>query len=328
MKNILVVMPYKESWSERVWNTLDRINVEDTSKEINLYRVDMTKIKEEDLDKQIEAINREALIVLADLTGSNPNVHIEIGFALALRKPLLLITQHRKFIPTHLRGKIIDEYDPNNADSLESLKVVMRSRIKDKLEVIEAQAAAQGANQRMELKFNVECYCKRSEVKLEEYFRYARQRIDILTTNLAFLFEEYSEEPRRYFDDIEDALKQNPKTKVRILTLDPESDFAAKRGKQLGYSPLVFRDQLRNALKETREIASKYGSDRFEVRTYDDFPNQITYRIDDNILNCLVAQPTQSRNHLTFKLNRKQAGVENSFIAHFQNIWGDVIKSS
>jgi hypothetical protein len=40
-----------------------------------------------------------------------------------------------------------------------------------------------------------------------------------------------------------------------------------------------------------------------------------------------VAQPTQSRNHVTFKLNRKQAGVENSFIAHFQNIWGDVLKS-
>lgn len=320
-KNILTVMPFKEPWSERVWNTLDRLNVEDLGKQLNVYRVDMTQIKDEDLDKHIERINREAHVILADLTGSNPNVHIEIGFALALEKPLLLITQDRKFVPSHLRGKFVEEYDASSQDALEGLKRTVRSRIKEKLEVVEARLAVSS----MELKFNVECYYKRAEVKLEEYFRAAKYRIDILTTNLAFLFEEYSEEPRRYFDDIETALNKYPKTKVRILTLDPESDFAAKRGKQLGYAPFVFRDQLRNALKETREIAGKYGSDRFEVRTYDDFPNQITYRIDDDILNCLVAQPTQSRNHLTFKLNRKQAGVDNSFIAHFQNIWGDVI---
>jgi nucleoside 2-deoxyribosyltransferase len=323
MMNILTVMPYKESWSQRVWDTLDRINAEDPSKQINIYRVDMTKIREEDLDKQIESINREAHVILADLTGGNKNVHIEIGFALALRKPLLLITQDRQDVPSHLRGKIIEEYDAGSDESLNKLRIAMRSRIKDKLEVVEAQ----DLNRLMEPKFNVECYYKREEVKLQEYFREAKDRIDILTTNLSFLFKEYSDDSHCYFDDIEYALKKYPKTMVRILTLDPESDFASKRGKQLGYAPPVFRDQLRDALKKTREVAGKYESGRFEVRTYDDFPNQITYRIDDHILNCVVAQPTQSRNHLTFKLNRKQAGVENSFIAHFQSIWGDAIKS-
>jgi hypothetical protein len=80
-------------------------------------------------------------------------------------------------------------------------------------------------------------------------------------------------------------------------------------------------------LAETKKVASSYASDRFEVRTYDDFPNQITFRIDQYIFNCVVAQPTQSRNHLTFKLDRQQMGVDNSFITHFQKVWGDILRT-
>jgi len=161
---------------------------------------------------------------------------------------------------------------------------------------------------------------------LEKYFRDAQSRVDILTTNLSFLFEEYDRvgsTGNTYFDDLRSALdRTDSKLKIRVLTLDPESDFAAKRGKQLGFSSEVFRNMLRKALAATKKIAASYSSDRFEVRTYEDFPNQITYRIDNWIFNCVVAQPTQSRNHLTFKLDRLNQGVDNSFITHFQNVWG------
>jgi hypothetical protein len=65
---------------------------------------------------------------------------------------------------------------------------------------------------------------------------------------------------------------------------------------------------LRTSLSDTMKIAAFYPSDRFEVRTYEDFPNQITFRIDNWIFNCVVAQPTQS------------LGVDNSFMNHFQNV--------
>ena len=324
MNQVIVIMPYNSDWSDRVWNTLHRIEQYDTTKSIQVNRVDTRNLHADNLSDHIESSIAQADVVIADLTDVNPNVHIEIGFLIAIRKPLLFITQDRKWITTHLQGRVIDEYDANNDESLSQLCSTMYFRIQDKLEVIKAQKESTIARLSTAETYKVECYSHRAAVGLERYFRNARNRVDLLTTNLSFLFEEYDNKSgQTYFDELKTAIgRKESKLKVRILTLDPESDFAAKRGKQLGFSPAVFRDMLRSSLVETNKIATSYPSDRFEVRTYEDFPNQITFRVDNWIFNCVVAQPTQSRNHLTFKLDRLNQGVDNSFINHFQNIWG------
>jgi len=54
-----------------------------------------------------------ASFVIADITGENPNVLYELGFARALRIPVLLIAQvslHK--IPAYLVGDIVLFYDP------------------------------------------------------------------------------------------------------------------------------------------------------------------------------------------------------------------------
>lgn len=320
----MVIMPYVESWSERVWDALHNIEQKDTTRSIQVTRVDTRHIQADSLAEQIQETISLADVVIADLTNVNPNVHIEIGFLLALRKPILFITQDRKWVTTHLQGRIIDEYNANDADSLDKLTNVMFFRIRDKLEVIRARQESERVRISKQDVYDVECYSYRAAVGLERYFREARNRVDVLTTNLSFLFEEHDiQTGRTYFDELKAALdRDKSKLKVRLLTLDPESDFAAKRGKQLGFSPAVFRDMLRQALSDTRRIADSYPINRFELRTYEDFPNQITYRVDNWIFNCVVAQPTQSRNHLTFKLDRQNLGVDNSFINHFQNVWG------
>jgi len=320
---VLVLMPYTREWSEQVWQALSRVQQVDTSKTISLHRVDTESVAADGLAEHIESNIKGADIVLADLTEANPNVHIEVGFALALKKPLLLVTQDRKWVTTHLQGRIVEEYSCKGADGLGRLTSTMLFRIKDKMEMLRAKNDEAIARASSAIEYSVECYSHRASVGLERYFREARHRIDILTTNLSFLFEPYADAPLTYFDELSAALDRvDSKTKVRILTLDPESDFAAKRGIQIGFAPAVFRDQLRAALAATKQVGAKYSSDRFEVRTYGDFPNQITYRIDDHIFNCVVAQPTQSRKHLTFKLTRHQSGVDNSFINHFLNVWG------
>ena len=323
-------MPYMADWSMPVWDTLSRkITEQDTSKSLHLYRVDTSQFAADILAEKIESELKKADVVVFDLTEVNPNVHIEVGFALALDKPSLFITQDRKWITTHLQGRIIREYSHSDDDSLTRLATELLFTIKEKIEAIRAEEDKKIAELSLATHYKVECYSHRETVELEKYFREANRRIDILTTNLSFLFKEFGAVDKKgksslktYFHEIEKALSsEGSKLMVRVLTLDPESDFAAKRGKQLGFSPTIFRDALREALKKTKEIASKYGNDRFEVRIYEDFPNQITYRIDNWIFNCVVAQPTQSRYHLTFKLDRRHVGVDNSFINHFQNVW-------
>lgn len=319
MEDVVVLMPFKEPWSDSLWVSLEQIALLDIKRKINIYRVDMMTTPDEWLAGHIEGIDRKARIVIADLTKQNPNVLIEVGLALALKKPLLLISQGYEHVPTHLKGRIVETYDPSNEDSLKRLVTNLYLRLKEVITYLESKRDEFFARDHYE----VECFANRRIVQLERYFREAKDRIDILTTNLSFLFDDYSDAGKVYFDEIRVALdRESSRTKLRILTLDPESDFAAKRGKQLGYAPRVFRDNLRKALANTRKLAEDYETERFEVRTYDDFPNQIMYRIDDDIFHCVVAQPTQSRRHLTFKLHRYQEGVDTSFTEHFQNIWG------
>lgn len=56
---------------------------------------------------------RNAKVILADLTGKNPNVFYELGLAHALTKPAILITQEMEDIPFDLRSLRIIEYDRN-----------------------------------------------------------------------------------------------------------------------------------------------------------------------------------------------------------------------
>ena len=63
-------------------------------------------------------------IVIADLSGSNPNVYYELGIAHAFRKPVILLTQNVDELPFDLRGYRVIDYTPRFSDI---------ARAKDKL---------------------------------------------------------------------------------------------------------------------------------------------------------------------------------------------------
>lgn len=66
----------------------------------------------------LRAIER-ADLVIADLTGSNPNVMYEVGFAHALRKPVLLMVQRKEGnVPSAIGGRLFLVYDPSNLEKL------------------------------------------------------------------------------------------------------------------------------------------------------------------------------------------------------------------
>ena len=57
--------------------------------------------------------------IIADLTGNNPNVMYEVGFAHALRKPVLPIVQSKQTqIPNDLAGYVYITYDASNLGEL------------------------------------------------------------------------------------------------------------------------------------------------------------------------------------------------------------------
>lgn len=57
---------------------------------------------------------RNALVVLADVTGKNPNVFYELGLAHASRKPVVIVTDNLEDVPFDLKGLRVIEYDKND----------------------------------------------------------------------------------------------------------------------------------------------------------------------------------------------------------------------
>jgi hypothetical protein len=61
-------------------------------------------------------LHSESKLILADLSGTNPNVFYELGLAHALTKPAILITESIEDIPFDLRALRVLEYDKNIPD--------------------------------------------------------------------------------------------------------------------------------------------------------------------------------------------------------------------
>lgn len=71
------------------------------------------------LTDQIQAAVRRAEVVVADLTGANPNVLFEVGLALGLSKPVLLLSQApAKDVPADLRTQQIATYRPDDPETV------------------------------------------------------------------------------------------------------------------------------------------------------------------------------------------------------------------
>jgi hypothetical protein len=76
---------------------------------------------------------QQAKIVLADLSGKNPNVFYELGLAHALAKPAILVTESMEDVPFDLRALRVLEYDKNRPMWGQKLVEDIASAIKEVL---------------------------------------------------------------------------------------------------------------------------------------------------------------------------------------------------
>jgi hypothetical protein len=76
-------------------------------------------------------------VMLADLTGKNPNVFYELGLAHAARKPVLLVTQTMDDVPFDLRSLRVITYDVQDPSWGEQLRENIKSGLKETLQAPE-----------------------------------------------------------------------------------------------------------------------------------------------------------------------------------------------
>lgn len=107
-KKIFVIMPFEKDWSDNTYTMIkDLVNPIST-----IHRADEITKSGQVTDQIVDAI-RDASVVIADITGTNPNVMWELGYAHALNKEIVLLNQEINNSPFDVRGLRQVAYSPS-----------------------------------------------------------------------------------------------------------------------------------------------------------------------------------------------------------------------
>jgi hypothetical protein len=110
--NCFVIMPFNREFHD-VYASI-RTSVEGASQgtPLKCFRLDESRPAGRITDRLLQEI-QSATLCIADLTGSKPNVMWEVGYAMALRKPTIIITQDGGELPFDIRMMETLRYDRN-----------------------------------------------------------------------------------------------------------------------------------------------------------------------------------------------------------------------
>jgi nucleoside 2-deoxyribosyltransferase len=125
---LFVIMPFKEEF-EDVWN--GGIKRAATGTGLMPVRIDMIT-KSTEITEDIVAAIKQAKVVLVDVTSNNPNVMFEAGYALALKKEHIIISQSADFLTFDIQNIRTLPYK-NTWKGIEQLHLDLQNFIKGTL---------------------------------------------------------------------------------------------------------------------------------------------------------------------------------------------------
>ncbi len=132
-KECFVILPHSDP------NSTERNRAQDIMEQIirpSLLNCGYKAVRAEDISKPgiiaAEIIQRiiDAPIVIADLTGMNPNIFYELGIRHAIRKPFVQLVQKGENLPFDLTFSKVIAFDPFDLDSIEETKRAIENEIR------------------------------------------------------------------------------------------------------------------------------------------------------------------------------------------------------
>jgi hypothetical protein len=129
------IMPFG-GWFDTYYETIFLPAIEDAG--LEPHRAD-DLYRPSTITQDIWTYTKRAKLILADLTGKNPNVFYELGMAHALAKPAILVTETLGDVPFDLRALRVIEYSKLDPDWGSALQTKIRKSI---AEVLKSPAEA------------------------------------------------------------------------------------------------------------------------------------------------------------------------------------------
>jgi hypothetical protein len=292
--------------NDKIYEALKTLQLVRPSFAIDVFRADTKQYSKADLHSHVIECIRLSDFCVADFTGQNPNVIYETGFARGLKREVIVVCQDRADVPTDLKELITVPY---RMDDLQHLGSDIDQHLDRVVLAVDELRKAAGTQ--------IQYFSERDDTFIRERIRTANAHIDILQTNLSTI-------QASYISDLLDAMRVNPRLKLRILTLNPQSIFVNFRGQQLGFAENIalYRGELDAALKGVHFQLLQFGT-RTQIKVYDDFPTQLGFYFDTEILACVVSATGRSRRNCAFLLSSAMPGTKHSFVDHFEYLWDE-----
>jgi|688.fasta_scaffold845839_1 nucleoside 2-deoxyribosyltransferase len=187
-----VAMPFSDDFLP-VWDVIQECvsNLKNEKHKITIDRAS-EKNKAGEIQQNIFNHIKDADIVIVDATKCNANVVFEFGYALALKKIIIPMTQgSRKDLPIDFSQYIFESY---KIDELDGLLLRLRLRLKDAIKVLEKEEENKQLKADVKIggdEFNIKCIKNRQHADLAKEFAKATSEIRIIQTNMTTVVREY-----------------------------------------------------------------------------------------------------------------------------------------
>jgi hypothetical protein len=290
--------------NDKVFDALKGLQTVRPSFPIEVSRANTGQIKEDSLHAQVIRCISESEFCVTDFTNQNPNVMYETGYAKALGRKIIVICQNRDDVPSDLKELITVPYNMSDLQHIVTDIDQHMDKIKESVEQLRKNVDVQ-----------IRYFGMRDDTFIRERIHRTQNKIDILQTNLSIV-------QANYMTDLLTSLRNNKNLSIRILTLNPQSIFVNFRGQQLQFTDNIalYRGELDAALRGVHYQLREFG-DQVKIRIYDDFPTQICFFFDKDILACVVSAKGRARGNCAFFLSSAMQGACTSFVEHFEYLW-------
>jgi hypothetical protein len=105
-----VIMPFATEFDDVYEAIRTAVETSVPGEQIRCYRLDEIKGAGRITDDLLREL-QESVVCVADLSGSKPNVMWEVGYAMALKKPMLFVTQNISELPFDIKDMRTISYD-------------------------------------------------------------------------------------------------------------------------------------------------------------------------------------------------------------------------
>ena len=116
--DLFVIMPFGQAWSDGTYAFIRRaVSKLEIPEQVHLYRADEITAPGQ-ISEQVKDAITSARAVIADITGVNPNVMWELGYADGLGKAIVILNQATESSPFDMRDRRQVSYhaSPTDAD--------------------------------------------------------------------------------------------------------------------------------------------------------------------------------------------------------------------